>query len=190
MLICQDTIPIGKRVETVHRGSLIPCVGSWDRFHVYTSTKLKSYYSFKNCCSVPKWVLQEQTSDFHKVHLGRQGVPTVFEIYQTVSQNLGRKGFARKNFFTRRVYKCSLCYSWRFPQHPWLAKAYKNDTKNLKQRHFNQKICSVLLVTENCYEILQGKWNNLYKKKQLQKPECDTDNLKLEICYLDLPFAA
>ena len=24
------------------------CVGAWDGFHVYTSTKLKSYYSLKN----------------------------------------------------------------------------------------------------------------------------------------------
>ena len=26
----------------------IPCVGAWEGFHVYVSTRLKNYYSFKN----------------------------------------------------------------------------------------------------------------------------------------------
>ena len=40
-----------------------PCVGAWDGFHVYISTKLKNFYSFKNRYSVTIiWALLGRTS--------------------------------------------------------------------------------------------------------------------------------
>ena len=33
-----------------------PCIGAWDGFHVYVFSKLKQFYSFKNCSTVTNWL--------------------------------------------------------------------------------------------------------------------------------------
>ena len=45
-----------------------------------------------------------------------------------------------------------------FPRHPWLLKGYPKETKVPQQRHFNKKLCSTRVVTENAYCMLKGRW--------------------------------
>ena len=60
-----------------------------------------------------------------------------------------------------------------FPRHPCLLKGYPEETKILQQHHFNKKLCSARVVTENAYGMLKGHWRILYKKT-----ECRMFNLK------------
>ena len=63
-----------------------------------------------------------------------------------------------------------------FPQHSWLLKPNKKDTRNPQQKYINKKLCSARLVSEIAYGILKGRWRILYKQT-----ECRIYNLKYVI---------
>ena len=50
-----------------------PCVGAWDRFHVYVSTHLKNYFSFKKRYSVSNMGLVSYNKRFLDVTVGAPG---------------------------------------------------------------------------------------------------------------------
>ena len=60
-----------------------------------------------------------------------------------------------------------------FPRQSWLLKGYHEETKIPQQHHFNKKLCSARVVTENAYGMLKERWRILYKKT-----ECRMFNLK------------
>ena len=63
-----------------------------------------------------------------------------------------------------------------FPRYSWLLKLYKEDTRDPQQKHFNKKLCSGRVVTENAYGMLKVRWRILYKQT-----ECWMYNLKYVI---------
>ncbi len=52
-----------------------------------------------------------------------------------------------------------------FPSHPWLLKPYQQGTRVLVERHFNRKLSSARVVSEDAFGMLKGRWRILYKKK-------------------------
>ena len=71
-----------------------------------------------------------------------------------------------------------------FPKHSWLIKVFNEKTKDPMQRHFNKKLCSARVVSENVFGKLKGRFRFLYKKT-----ECRLRNLRYIIlaCVL-LPY--
>ena len=50
-----------------------PCVGAWDGFHVYVSSQLKSYFSFKKRCSISNMGLVAHNKRFPYAAVGAPG---------------------------------------------------------------------------------------------------------------------
>ena len=158
-----------------------PCVGAWDGFHVYTTTKLKPYFSFKKRYSVSNMGLVSHNKRFLYAAVGAPGsthdsrLLKNTRLYQQLTNgeilpdkylNLGNAG---------EIPLVTIGDS-AFPQHSWLLKSYKEDTKVDKEKYFNKKLCSARVVTENCYGMLKGRWRILYKNT-----ECRLSNLKYVI---------
>ena len=50
-----------------------------------------------------------------------------------------------------------------FPKHSWLIKCFNEETRDPKERYFNEKLCSARVVTENAFGMLKGRFRFLYK---------------------------
>ena len=158
-----------------------PCVGAWDGFHIYTTTKLKQYYSFKKRYSVSNMGLVSYNKRFSHAAVGVPGsthdsrLLKNTRLYQQLSEG---EIFPNKCLHLGHSGEIPLVTigDSAFPQHSWFLKAYKEDTKVDKERYFNKKLCSARVVTGNCYGMLKGRWRILYKNT-----ECKLNNLKYVI---------
>ena len=152
------------------------CVGAWDGFHIYTTTKLKQYYSFKK-----RYFVSNMEKRFLYTAVGAPGSThdsrllrntrlcqqlSEGEIFLNKCLHLGHSG---------EIPLVTIGGS-TFPQHSWLLKAHKEDTKVDKERYFNKKLCSARVVTENCYGMLKERWRILYKNTK-----CKLYNLRYVI---------
>ena len=146
-----------------------PCVGAWDGFHVYVSSKLKSYFSFKKRCSMSNPGLVSYSKTFLYCAVGAPGSThdermCNFAIYQKiVTGHVGEHG------------KIPLVTvgDTAFLKHAWLIKVFHEDTSDRRENFFNKKLCSARVVCENAYGMLKGRFRILYKRT-----ECRLFNLK------------
>ena len=146
-----------------------PCVGAWDGFHVYVSSKLKSYFSFKKRCSMSNPGLVSYSKTFLYCAVGAPGSThdermCNFAIYQKiVTGHVGEHG------------KIPLVTvgDTTFLKHAWLIKVFHEDTSDRRENFFNKKLCSARVVCENAYGMLKGRFRILYKRT-----ECRLFNLK------------
>ena len=148
-----------------------PCVGAWDGFHVYISTKLKNYFSFKKRYSVSSmgfigsnkrflWAAVGAPGSTHDSRLLRS-CPLYNEIQQgnifpNTVLNLRKHG----NIPVTTVGDSA------FPRHTWLMKPYNENTTDPPKRYFNKRLCSARVVSEHAYGMLKGRWRILYKKTE------------------------
>ena len=132
-----------------------PCVGAWDGFHVYVSSKFNSFYGFKKRCSMSNLRLVEYNKRF--LYCG-VGAPTSTHdsrmlrrtsLYdKTISENIiPDKGITLGDFENIPFVTIG---DAAFPKHAWLLKSYSEDTRDPKQRYFNTMLCSARLVTKKC----------------------------------------
>ena len=157
------------------------CVGEWDGFHVYVSSKLKSFYSFKKRYSMASLGLVGYNKRFLYCDVGVPGITHDSRklcstlSYQTIISGniISDKGITLGDFGNIPLVTIG---DTAFPKHAWLLKDYNEDTRYRKQRYFNKKLCSARVVTQNAYGMLKRRFRILYKKT-----ECRLKNQKYEI---------
>ena len=155
-----------------------PCVGAWDGFHVYVSSKIKSYFSFKKRYTMSSLGLVGYNKSFLYAAVGAPGsthdvrMLRSTRLYQPI---LNGEMFPEKAMTLEGSGNIPLVTigDSAFPRHPWLLKGYNENTTDNQQRYLNKKLYSARVVTENAYGILKGRWRILYKKT-----ECRLHNLK------------
>ena len=151
-----------------------PCIGAWDGFHVFTATKLKNYYNFKNRYSISNMGLVSYNKRFLNLAVGAPG--------STHDARLLRHTNVYKEIMDGKVLPNKVINlgdnygeiplvtigDSAFPRFPWLLKAYRENTPDEKERYYNTKLHSARVVTENAYGMLKGRWRILYKKTEMK----------------------
>ena len=164
-----------------------PCVGAWDGFHVYISTKLKNFYSFKKRYSVTNMGFIGQNKRFMWAAVGAAGsthdsrLLKNCNIYSDINNGL----VFPNNSLSLSSYgeiPIATVGDSAFPSSPWLLKPYNEGIRVPKQMYFNKRLCSARVVSEHAYGMLKGRWRILYKKT-----ECHLDNISL-LLWLALLF--
>ena len=158
-----------------------PCVGAWYGFHIYVSTKLENFYSFKKRYSVTNMGFIGQNKRFMWAAVGAAGsthdsrLLRNSKIYSDINNGLV---FPNKsvNLSSYGEIPFTTVGDSAFPSNLWLLKPYNECTRILKQRYFNKRLCSARVVSEHAYGMLKGRWRILYKKT-----ECHLDNISLLI---------
>ena len=129
-----------------------PCVSAWDGFHVYVSSKLKSFYSFKKRYSMQNLGLIGYNKRFLYCGVGAPGsthdsrmLPSTSLYEQIISGNIiPEQGITLGDFENMPLVNIG---DTAFPKHAWLLKGYNEDTRDPKQRYFNTKLCSARVIT-------------------------------------------
>lgn len=155
-----------------------PCVGAWDGFHVFISTKLKNYFSFKKRYSVSSMGFIASNKRFFWAAVGAPGSThdsrllrscTLFDDIQQghvfPSASLRTSEYGEIPFTT--------VGDSAFPRYTWLMKPYDESTRDPIKRYFNKRLCSARVVSEHAYGMLKGRWRILYKKT-----ECKLKNIR------------
>ena len=137
-----------------------PCVGAWDGFHIYISTKLKNFYSFKKRYSVTNMGFIGQNKRFMWAAVGAAGstldsrLLKNCNIYSDINNGL----VFPNNSLSLSSYgeiPIATVGDSAFPSSPWLLKPYNEGTRVPKQRYFNKRLCSARVVSEHAYGMLK-----------------------------------
>ena len=158
-----------------------PCVGAWDGFHVYVSTTLKNFYSYKKRYSVTNMGFIGYNKRFMFAAVGAPGSTHDSRLLQNcnIYSEIERGNVLPKNSLNLHPHgKIPLATvgDSAFPSHPWLLKPYKEGMREPQKRYFNRRLCSARVVSEHAYGMLKGRWRILYKKT-----ECHLDNIQIVI---------
>ena len=155
-----------------------PCVGAWDGFHVYVSTKLKNYFSFKKRYSVSSMGFIASNKRFLWAAVGAP--VSVHDSRLLKSCDLFaeiQQGHVFPNTVLRtREYgdiPITTVGDSAFPRYTWLIKPYNENTRDPRERYLNKRLCSARVVSEHAYGMLKGRWRILYKKT-----ECKLKNIR------------
>ena len=155
-----------------------PCVGAWDGFHVYVSSKLKQSYSFEKRYTMTNLALIGNNTGILYAAIGAPGstpdsrMLKSTQLYQDIIRGNVIPNIQLHLEGSGETPLCTIGDS-AFPRHPWLLKVYLEETKIPQQRHFNKKFSSARVVTKNAHVMLKKRWSILYKKT-----ECQMFNLK------------
>lgn len=158
-----------------------PCVGAWDGFHVYISSKLKNFYSYKKRYSVTNMGFIGHNKRFMWAGVGAPGsthdsrLLRSCNIYSEIEDGSVLPNMSLNLHPYGEIPLTSVGDS-AFPNHSWLLKPYKEGTRVPRERNFNVRLCSARVVSENAYGMLKGRWRILYKKT-----ECRLENIPLVI---------
>ena len=158
-----------------------PCVGAWDGFHVYVSTNLKNFYSYKKRYSVTNMGFIGYNKRFMWAAVGAPGsthdsrLLRSCEIYSQFEEGHALPNRSL-NLHPHGEIPLATVGDSAFPSRPWLLKPYKEGTRVPQQTYFNMRLCSARVVSEHAYGMLKGRWRILYKKT-----ECALDNIKVII---------
>ena len=151
-----------------------PCIGAFDRFHVYISSNLKNFYNFKKRYSVTNMGFVGANKRFLWAGVGAPGsvhdstllqsspIFTDIESGRVLPNNVLR--LPGHGEIPLRVVGDSA-----FPARPWLLKAYPDTTKNQKEVYFNKKLRAARVVSEHAYGMLKGRWRLIYKKTESRR---------------------
>ena len=158
-------------------------MGAWDGFHVYVSTKLKNFYSYKKRYSVTNMGFIGHNKRFMWAAVGAPGSTRDSRllrscgIYSEIEAGhvLPHRSL---NLHPSVEIPFTIVGNSAFPNHSWLLKPYKEGTKMPKQRYFNRRLCSARVASEHAYGMLKGRVENTLQKKNL---DCHLDNISLFI---------
>ena len=130
-----------------------PCIAAWDGFHVYLSTRLKQYFSFKKRYTVTNMGLISYNKRFLYAAVGAPGnthdtrLLKNCSLYKKIltgdaipqkSVNLGNYGEIPDVTIGDNA----------FPKHSWLIKAYNEETNVTQEKYFNKYLFKARVVTE------------------------------------------
>ena len=134
-----------------------PCVGAWDGFHVYVSTKLKNYFSFKKRYSVSSMGFIASNKRFLWAAVGAPG--SVHDSRLLKSRDLFAE-IQQGHVFQILCYEQGSTGTYR--------------SQRLVIQHFHaMKIQEIQECKEHAYGMLKGRWRILYKKT-----ECKLKNIR------------
>ena len=158
-----------------------PCVGAWDGFHVYVSTTMKNFYSYKKRYSVTNMGFIGYNKRFMWAAVGAPGSThdsRLLKNCEIYSQFEERHVLPNRslNLYPRGEIPLTTVGDSAFPNRPWLLKPYKEGTRVPLERYFNLRLCSARVVSEHAYGMLKGRWRILYKKT-----ECALHNIQVII---------
>ena len=131
------------------------CVGAWNGFHVYVSSKLKSFYSFKKRCSMSNLGLVGYNKRFlycsvgapRSTHDSRMLLGASLYEKNISESIIPNKGITLGDFGNMPLVTIG---DAAFLKHAWFLKGCSEDTRDPKQRYFNTMLCSARLVTKKC----------------------------------------
>ena len=158
-----------------------PCVGAWDGFQVYVTTKLKNFYSYKKRYSVTNMALIGHNKRFMFAAVGAPGSTHDSRLLKSCDifseiENGHVLPNSRLNLHPYGEIPFATVGDSAFPNPSWLLKPFKDGIRVQKERYFNRRLCSARVVSEHAYGMLKGRWRYLYKKT-----ECSLDNITLVI---------
>ena len=139
-----------------------PCVGAWDGFHVYVSSQLKSYFSFKKRYSISNMGLVAHNKRFLYAAVGAPGSTRDARLLRHTSLF---KDIVSGDAIPDQQLELGDFGTWQFA---WLLKAYDDRTNDPQQCFFNKCLHSARVVCENAYGILKGRWRILFKKTEVR----------------------
>ena len=127
---------------------------AWDGFHVYVSSKLKSYFSFKKRYSMSNLGLVSYNKKFpycavrapgstHDARMLRNSA-----IYQKIVTGHAIPDRVI-NLGEHEKIPLVTVADTAFPKHAWLIKVFCEDTSDRREKYFNKKLCSAPVVCEN-----------------------------------------
>ena len=140
-----------------------PCVGAWDGFHVNVACHLKNYFSFKNKYTVTSMGLIAHNKRFLHLTTGASGSTHDAGLlrYSTLFKDIKSGGsIPNKSIILEDFGEIPLVTigDTAFPRVEWLLKCFIESTHDLNGRYYNKKLCSARVVTENAYDMLNGRW--------------------------------
>ena len=155
-----------------------PCVGAWDGFHVYVSTKLKNYFSFKKRYSVSSMGFVGSNKRFLWAAVGAPGSTHDSRLLKSCDLFAEiQQGHVFPNAVLRTREYGDIPFTTvgdsAFPRYTWLMKPYNEATRDPRKHYFNKRLCSARVVSEHAYGMLKGRWRILYKKT-----ECKLKNIR------------
>ena len=167
----KNTTEWKKELESFLENWEFPCVGAWDGFHVYTSTKLKNYFSFKKRYSVSSMGFIASNKRFLWAAVGAPGSTHDSRLLRNcpLYKEIQKGNVFPNNLLHLRKYgsiPVTTVGDSAFPRHTWLMKPYNENTTDLQKRYFNNRLCSARVVSEHAYGMLKGRWRILYKKTE------------------------
>ena len=139
-----------------------PCVGAWDGFHVYVSTKLKNFYSFKKRYSVSSMGFIGSNKRFLWAAVGAPGSTHDSRLLKSCSlyneiQNKQVFPNATVDLEEHGEIPYNTVGDSAFQKQPWLTKPYSQNTEDAKKVYFNNRLCSARVVSEHMYGMLKGR---------------------------------
>ena len=152
-----------------------PCIGAWDGFHVYITSKLKNFFSFKKQYTITNLGLVSYNRRFLYAAVGAPGSTHDARLLRYTSlyrEIMDGGGIPNKHIRLGDFGNIPLVTigDSAYPSFPWLLKMYNESTTTDHQhKYFNKRLCSARVVTENCYGMLKGRWRILYKKTEIRK---------------------
>ena len=158
-----------------------PCVAAWDGFHVYISSNLKNFFSFKKRYSVTNMGLIGHNKRFLWAGVGAPGSMHDSTLLQSCPIfNAFEQGDVLPNK-SLNLPECGeiplvTVGDSAFPSRIWLMKAFPDTTEDPAEINFNKKLRSARVVSEHAYGMLKGRWRLLYKKV-----DCNKKNIKCVI---------
>ena len=128
-----------------------PCVGAWDGFHVYVSSQLKSYFSFKKRYSISNMGLVAHNKRFLYAAVGAPGSTHDARLLRHTSlfkdivnsDAIPDQQLELGDFGTIPLVTVG---DSAFPKFAWLLKAYDDRTNDPQQRFFNKCLRSARVV--------------------------------------------
>ena len=144
-------------------------VGALGGLHAHVWTHLKNHFNLKNKYTIRSIGLIGHNKRF--LHLiGIRGIihdaslPQYSKLFQE-----SRRGsiILNKHINVRDAGEIPIVTTIgdsAFQRLRWLIKGFNQNTRDQKERFFEQKLCSTRVVSENAYRMLNGHWRLLYKK--------------------------
>ena len=155
-----------------------PCVGAWDGFHVYVSTKLKNYFSFKKRYSVSSLGFIASNKRFLWAAVGAPGSTHDSRLLKSCDlfADIQQGRIFPSSVLRTREYgdtPFTTVGDSAFPRYTWLMKPYSESTRDPRKRYLKKRLWSARIVSEHAYDMLKGRWRILYKKT-----ECKLKNIR------------
>ena len=151
-----------------------PCVAAWDGFHVYISSNLKNFFSFKKRYSVTNMGLIGHNKRFLWAGVGAPGSMHDSTLLQSRPIfHAFEEGEVLPNKSLHLPEHGEIPFvtvgDSAFPSRVWLMKAFPDTTGDPAEINFNKKLRSARVVSEHAYGMLKGRWRLLYKKVDCNK---------------------
>ena len=141
-------------------------MGAWDGFHVYVSSKLKSYFNFKKRSSMSNLRLVSYNKFLYcaVVAPGSTHDAKMLRNSAIYQKKITGHAIPDRVIDLGEHGKMPLVTvgDTAFPKHAWLIKVFREDTSDRREKCFNKKLYSARVVCENACGMLKGCFADVY----------------------------